>query len=58
MGTKIIFSQKLCAFLMSKGFVLLEMKKDLKNPRHNIYIFNNSDELQKCIYEYSALKNS
>lgn len=55
-ATKTIFSQKLCSYLMGRGFVLLEMRKDKKGTNRNVYIFRNSDELRAAIDEYGASK--
>lgn len=47
-------SLRLAGFLMFRGFVMFEMKKDM-NSRRNIFIFNNSDELFKAIEDYKKL---
>lgn len=53
---KLIFSQKLCGWLMMHNFVLQEMRKDEYGSSRNIYIFNNSRNLQSEINEYSKCK--
>lgn len=53
---KTIFSQKLAAYLMGRGFVLLDMQKDAKGTGRNVYYFKNSDELVKAIFDYGASK--
>jgi hypothetical protein len=42
---------------MFKGFVLLKMTDDLKNPSKHIFIFNESEEIRKAIDDYSRIKN-
>lgn len=44
-----IFSQKLAGLLMLKGFVLKEMRPDKHNPSRNVFVFNNSEELEKVL---------
>lgn len=53
---KHIFSQKLAGYLMYRGFVLLKMSEDLKNPNKHVFIFKDSDEIRKAIDDYSNLK--
>ena len=53
---KTIFSQKLAAYLMARGFVLLDMQKDAKGTGRNVYYFKNSDELVNAIFDYGASK--
>ena len=49
------YSLRLAGYLMYKGFVLKLMRKDQKT-RRNIFIFNNTSELQNAIQEYLVLK--
>lgn len=50
---EVIFTQKLALYLMYKGFVLLNIEKRNKNnSTMNVFIFNNSEELQSSIKEY------
>lgn len=53
---KLIFSQKLCGWLMMHNFPLREMRKDEYGSDRNIYIFNNSRNLQSEINEYTKYK--
>lgn len=48
------FSMKLAGFLLMRGFVALEMKKDHKT-RRNVFIFNNSEEINEAIEDYKKL---
>jgi len=43
---KTIFSQKLAAYLMDRGFVLLDMRRDVKGSGKNVFYFKNSEELR------------
>ncbi|MBZ9616774.1 DUF5659 domain-containing protein [Clostridium estertheticum] len=42
----------LAGYLMMNGFNLKRMPKDEKNPDYNVFIFNNSIELEKIVDEY------
>ena len=53
---KHIFSQKLAGYLMYRGFVLLKMSEDLKNPNKHVFIFNESKEIRDAIDDYAKLK--
>jgi len=48
----VIHTQKLMGFLTMKGFVLQSIEEDKRNPNMNVYIFNDSDEIQNAIQEY------
>ena len=52
-GKEVVFTQKLALYLMYKGFVLQNIDKKNDSNR-NIFIFNNSDELQVSINEYKS----
>ncbi len=49
---KTIFSQKLAAYLMDRGFVLLDMRRDVKGTGKNVFYFKNSQELTDAIFDY------
>lgn len=49
------YSLRMAGFLMQKGFVLLELQKDI-NSNRNIFVFRKSDELLKSIEDYKASK--
>lgn len=53
---KTIFSQKLAAYLMDRGFVLCDMKRDSKGTGKNVFYFKNSPELIDAIFEYGNRK--
>lgn len=43
----------MAGYLMQKGFVLLDMRPDMKSPtRKNIFIFKNTPQLRQSIDEY------
>lgn len=49
----IVFSQRLAATLMLKGFVLKRMEKTTKeNSNRNIFYFNESEDLLKAVEDY------
>ncbi|WP_448784310.1 DUF5659 domain-containing protein [Blautia sp.] len=50
---KAIFSQRLAGYLLMKGFVLAESRKDYKNPEKNIFFFYESAELLNAMTEYT-----
>lgn len=54
---KLIFSMKLAVYLMQRGFVLLDMRKNTDQSNRNVFIFNESDELRNAIDDYSREKN-
>lgn len=52
-----IFNQRLCGYLMMKGFVLVAMSENKHCAGKNVFFFNDSDELQRSIDEFRELKN-
>ena len=53
-----IFNQRLCGYLMMKGFVLVAMSENHHCAGKNVFFFNDSDEVQKCIQEYKTIDRS
>lgn len=54
---KTIYSQKLAATLMLKGFVLVGMEKNnASDSGRNVFFFKDSPELEKAISEYIRAK--
>lgn len=47
-----VFSQKLMAILVLKGFVLVEMRPDRKGNGKNVFFFKDTPELRIAIKEY------
>ena len=52
-----IFNQRLCGYLMMKGFVLVAMSENKHCPNKNVFFFNDSDDLQKSIGEFKKIKH-
>lgn len=52
-----IYTQKLAGYLMLRGFVLIDMKPNRKNPNRNDFLFGDSPELQKAIDDYARGNN-
>ncbi len=53
----VVLSCKLAGYLLMNNFILLRVRPDADNPTSNVYIFNNSYELQKAIDDYKLLSN-
>lgn len=53
--TIVVFSQKLCGWLMFMGFVLVDMRQSYKGDGRNVFFFNNSEEIRKRIAEYNLI---
>lgn len=51
---KTIFSQRLAGYLMLRGFVLMDMRRDVKDGKKNVFYFKNSPELRGAIDEYDS----
>lgn len=49
---KPIFSQRLAGFLMFNGHRLVDIKKNLSNPKKNVFYFFETAELNKLIEDY------
>ncbi|MDB8698671.1 DUF5659 domain-containing protein [[Ruminococcus] gnavus] len=49
-----VYSQKLTGYLMQKGFVLIDMRPDLKKSGRNIFFFNDTPQLKSAIDEYMS----
>ncbi len=51
----IVFSQRLAATLMLRGFVLKRMEKTIRDSSNrNVFYFNESDDLLKVVAEYKT----
>lgn len=48
-----VMSQRLAGYLMMKGFTLRGLKANFRDPKRNVFLFNQSDELAQAIEEYS-----
>lgn len=49
---KIIFSQRLAAYLMARGFVLQRTEPDKRQNGRNIFVFHASEALEAAISDY------
>lgn len=54
----IIYNMRLAGFLMSEGFILTKMDKDKKNPKFNIFIFEDSVHIRNKIEFYKNTKTA
>lgn len=52
----IVYSQKLAAKLMLKGFVLQGMEKHKNNSGRNVFYFKDSEEIKVAIQELTKNK--
>lgn len=52
----VVFSQRIAGMLMVDGYVLKRMDKNHNNPKRNVFIFNESEELLTKIQEYKLNK--
>jgi len=52
----IILNSKMAGWLMFNGFRKIDEKPDLKNRNRSIYIFRDSEEIRKCMKEYSKFR--
>ena len=48
----VIFNQKVAGYLMLRSFTLKQIKKNDKNDKMNVFIFNDTDELRLAISQY------
>lgn len=51
---KTIFSQRLAGYLMTKGFVLVDMRPNENGNGKNVFYFNESPDLEIAIVDYKA----
>jgi len=49
-----VYSNRLAGELMAKGFVLQDMKPNLRQPNRNVFYFVDSISLQNEIAKYTA----
>ncbi|WP_350268546.1 DUF5659 domain-containing protein [Neobacillus mesonae] len=53
--TLIIHSRRLAIYLQCRGFLIIGVEPDLKSKR-NIFVFNNSENIQSVMLEYKTDK--
>ena len=51
-----IYSQKLAGYLMLRGFVLAESRKDAKGTGRTVFFFYDSKKLDEAIIDYKSLQ--
>lgn len=49
-----IYSQKLMAILVLKGFVLVDMRPDKKGNGKNVFFFKDSPKIREVVEEYTV----
>lgn len=47
-----IFNQKLAGHLITKGFVLQEIRPDRKRTGRNVFLFRDTPQLRSAVAEY------
>lgn len=52
----VVKSQKLAGYLMMKGYKLHELRIDKYEPRRNVFIFTNCDQIFETMQEYKEKK--
>lgn len=55
---KQIFSLRLAGFLMFNGFRIKRIHHNLKEIDKDIYLFDDTPELEKAMFEYKKLKQA
>lgn len=53
---KKIFNRRLALALRKKGFEIIKTEPNFYKPEFNVYIFENSDELQSALTEITRKK--
>ena len=43
---------RLCEYLINHGYMYIREATDIKNPSRKVWLFNDSEELKKCVEEY------
>ena len=49
-------SLKLAGYLMQRGFRILRVEPNVKFKEKDVYVFEQSDKLSDCIFEYINLR--
>lgn len=52
--TKKIFTKKLAIYLRERGFKILGTEVNFKQPKFDVYIFEDTPELTEAILTYNA----
>lgn len=49
----VIFNQRMAGYLMQKGYVLMDMRPDVKSSsRKNIFLFKDTPQLRQSMSDY------
>lgn len=51
---KIVYNQRMAGYLMQRGFVLIDMRPDLKKTGRNVFFFKDTPQLKSAIDEYMS----
>lgn len=54
----VVKSMYLCRHLQFLGFELKKVKVNKFYPRHNVYLFEDTDELRQALTEYRQMKEA
>ncbi|PQP85464.1 DUF5659 domain-containing protein [Paenibacillus sp. AR247] len=50
----VIHYQRLAGFLMQRGFVLRELRPNMKFPHLHVFVFRDSDEIKQAMADFSG----
>jgi hypothetical protein len=50
----VVFNQKVAGYLMLRKFTLKDINKNNRNPKMNVFIFDDTEDLRKAISEYDS----
>lgn len=53
---RMVYSQRAAGYLMQKGFVLVKIASDNTKQNRNIFLFNQSDALDRALKDYASQK--
>ena len=51
---RIIYNQRMAGYLMQRGFVLIDMRPDLKKTGRNVFFFKDTPQLKSAIDIYMS----
>lgn len=52
------FSAKIAQYLCRKGFQMIKTEVNFKNPKYNVFVFEDTQELRKVFDQYLTTKNN
>lgn len=55
MSTKKIFTKRMAVYLRKKGFKIVDVMVNSNKPQHDIYVFEDTAELQEAIAEFMKI---